>query len=440
MRISAHYVFFLKLIGLLSSVIAVCYCYFNEQYTYLPLVVVALIWLLILVCKSHLSIYREISDFTESVRYHDFTRHFNTNSSSLDVKPLRLSFNEINKVLREMSIEKEIQYQYLNHLLDIVDTGILSYEKNTGKIMWMNAAFKHIFGIPYLHTLDGLKKKNPDLYAKTIAADMRRNSLVTLQSRTGPMKLLLRAGDFQHADGHFRMITYQNVNETIDKTESVAWQKLLRVLTHEIMNSIAPIASLAATMTNRLKTMEIQTGLEDVHVGLETIQRRSESLLKFASTYRSLDKISQLNLQTVFISELFENLYQLLEPTLIQKGIEMDLILKDTQLKYELDKSLMEQVLINLILNAIEAVKHSKIPYISLGGTLVNGKLQIRVVDHGKGISQDMLDNIFTPFFTTRKSGSGVGLTLSKQIMLLHGGTIVAESQEGIGSCFTLQF
>ena len=236
------------------------------------------------------------------------------------------------------------------------------------------------------------------------------------------------------------MITYQNVNETIDKTESVAWQKLLRVLTHEIMNSIAPIASLAATLTDRLRSMEQQPGLEDVHLGLNTIQRRSESLLKFAATYRSLNKVSKLHLQTVLLSEVFENLYQLLEPTLIQKGIEMDIILKDTQLKYELDKSLLEQVLINLVLNAIEAVKQSATPYISLGATLVNGKLQIRITDQGKGIAQDMMDNIFTPFFTTRKTGSGVGLTLSKQIMLLHGGTIVVESQEGLGSCFILQF
>lgn len=440
MKISAHDIFFVKLLVLLLSVIAGCYCYFHNQFIYFPLIVLVFVWTLILVCKSHFKVYREVSDFTESVRYHDFTRHFNSSTASLDVKPLRLSFNEINRVFKEMSVEKEVQYQYLNHLLDIVDTGILSYEKNTGKIMWMNAAFKHIFGIPYLHTLEGLKKRNPDLYTKTNAADMGRHSLVTLQSRSGPLKLLLRSRDFQTSEGHFRMITYQNVNETIDKTESVAWQKLLRVLTHEIMNSIAPIASLAATLTDRLRSMEQQPGLEDVHLGLNTIQRRSESLLKFAATYRSLNKVSKLHLQTVLLSEVFENLYQLLEPTLIQKGIEMDIILKDTQLKYELDKSLLEQVLINLVLNAIEAVKQSATPYISLGATLVNGKLQIRVTDQGKGIAQDMMDNIFTPFFTTRKTGSGVGLTLSKQIMLLHGGTIVVESQEGLGSCFILQF
>ncbi|SFC36619.1 Histidine kinase-, DNA gyrase B-, and HSP90-like ATPase [Parapedobacter composti] len=161
---------------------------------------------------------------------------------------------------------------------------------------------------------------------------------------------------------------------------------------------------------------------------------------KFAGTYRSLNKIERPNRSTVYAADLFENLYQLMEPSLLQKNIELDIILKDTQLQLELDVSLIEQVLINLLLNAIEAVKEVPAPYIRLSASIDGGRPKIQVSDNGKGIPADLLESIFIPFFTTRKTGSGVGLTLSKQIMLLHGGNILVHSEEGKGSTFTLQF
>src|SRR5690606_1205143 len=180
--------------------------------------------------------------------------------------------------------------------------------------------------------------------------------------------------------------------------------------------------------------------LDDIRLGTETIKRRSEGLLKFAGTYRSLNKIERPNLSRVYAADLFESLYQLMEPSLIQKGIELDIILKNTQLQLELDINLIEQVLINLLLNAIEAVKEVPNACISLAASANDGRPEIRVSDNGKGIPADLLESIFIPFFTTRKTGSGVGLTLSKQIMLLHGGNILVRSEEGKGSVFTLQF
>ena len=431
---------FFRAILLLMALTGFAYLLLRQEYLYALLSAPFCIWLLALNFRSQLRAYRELEEFAEAARYRDFTRHFPLSHAKAELLPLRSAFNEINGVFKKLSGERETQYQYLHQILEIVDTAILSYDTTSREIVWMNEAFKKLFGIPYLHRFEGLQRKNADLYQKTLDLVPGEQTLLTVNALGGNIKLLLTASHFQTPEGKYQLVVYQNVNEAIDETEAKAWQKLLSVLTHEIMNSIAPISSLADTLKNRLDSMPNSEELEDIRLGTETIKRRSEGLLKFAGTYRSLNKIERPNIGTVFASDLFENLYQLMEPSLLQKNIELDIILRDTQLQLELDVSLIEQVLINLLLNAMEAVKETPNPYISLSALANEGKPQIRVSDNGKGIPSDLLESIFIPFFTTRKTGSGVGLTLSKQIMLLHGGNILVHSEEGKGSVFTLQF
>ena len=241
-------------------------------------------------------------------------------------------------------------------------------------------------------------------------------------------------------------MAFQNVNEALDETESKAWQKLLSVLTHEIMNSVAPISSLAETLKHRLQqsvsVLNNDSGaVDDLEIGIETIKRRSEGLLKFAETYRNLNKITNPNLKKVYVRDIFENLLQLMQPTLEQKNIELETILKDTDIQLDADTSLLEQVMINLVVNAIEAVKDVPEPKIILSAYLNNNrKTVIKVADNGNGIPEEVLDKIFIPFFSTKKSGSGIGLSLCKQIMMLHKGTIQVQSAEGEGTAFLLQF
>ncbi|GGC39123.1 histidine kinase [Parapedobacter defluvii] len=431
---------FFRAVLLLTALTGLAYLLFKEQYLYALLLGPFCIWMLTLNFRSQLRAYRELEEFAEAARYRDFTRHFPLSHARSELLPLRSAFNEINGVFKKISSERETQYQYLQQILEIVDTAILSYNIDTQEVVWMNEAFKKLFGIPYLHKFEALQRRNEDLYHKTLQLVPGEQTLLSVQAARGNIKLLLTASQFQTPEGKFQLLVYQNVNEAIDETESKAWQKLLSVLTHEIMNSIAPISSLADTLKSRLDNLPNNEDLDDIRLGTETIKRRSEGLLKFAGTYRSLNKIERPNLSRVYASELFENLYQLMEPSLLQKNIELDIILKDTQLQLELDINLIEQVLINLLLNAMEAVKEVSNPYISLSASANDGKPQIKVSDNGKGIPPDLLESIFIPFFTTRKTGSGVGLTLSKQIMLLHGGNILVQSEEGKGSVFTLQF
>jgi signal transduction histidine kinase len=181
--------------------------------------------------------------------------------------------------------------------------------------------------------------------------------------------------------------------------------------------------------------------IDDLELGIETIKRRSEGLLKFAETYRNLNKISTPNLKKVYVRNLFENIQQLMQPTLDQKNIDMDIILHDTELQLEIDMSLIEQVLINLVVNAIEAVKEKADAKIILSAfTSVNRKTVIKVADNGNGMPEEVLDKMFVPFFTTKKNGSGIGLSLCKQIMMLHKGNIQVQSKEGEGTALMLQF
>jgi signal transduction histidine kinase len=244
------------------------------------------------------------------------------------------------------------------------------------------------------------------------------------------------------------VIAFQNVNEALDENESQAWQKLLSVMTHEIMNSIAPISSLAETLKNRLHhsmqtvpPKQDNVTFDDLALGIDTIKRRSEGLLKFAETYRNLNKISKPNLSRIYVRDLFENLHQLMEPTLSQKNIEMDIFLKDPSIMLEIDASLIEQVLINLVLNASEAVKDRPDPRITLSAaSSAKKRTVINIADNGSGIPPEILDKIFVPFFSTKKNGNGIGLSLCKQIMMLHQGNIQVHTEAGEGTVFRLLF
>ena len=334
---------------------------------------------------------------------------------------------------------------YLQKILELVETGILSFEVESGDVVWMNDSLKKILGIPYLKSLQSLEKRDVYLFKEINQLQPGAGKIISISKDNGIVKVLASATAFQTDNKTYKLAAFQNVNEALDETEAKAWQKLLSVMTHEIMNSVAPISSLADTMLSRLQKatefMREQPGaVEDLELGIETIRRRSEGLLKFTETYRNLNKIVAPTLSKVYLRNLFENLHQLMLPTLEQKKVELDIILQNPDLSYELDPTLIEQVLINLLVNAIEAVKDKPNPRIQLSGfsTVGSPKINIKVADNGCGIPPALMDRIFIPFFSTRKNGSGIGLSLCQQILLLHKGSIQVQSVENEGSAFTL--
>lgn len=437
------------LIGILIlflTLLATTYILSIKSYQWLLLIIPFIIIQIAYIFKLQRKAYNELNDFVESVKYRDFSRHFNVKRAPLELKNLRHGFNEINDAFRNVSKERETQYQYLQKIMEMVNTGILSYDLETYEVQWMNESLKQSLQLPYLKTIKSLEKRNKEIYDDLISLNSGESKISNLHIGLATTKMLLSATAFQTGNRKYALIGFQNINNAIDETESEAWKKLLSVMTHEIMNSVAPISSLANTLQTRLKerkesntTNDLST-FDDINVGIDTIKKRSESLLRFAETYRSLNKIAAPDIKSFYVCDLFENIFNLMEPTMQQKDIEFEILLKEPGLQLDADISLIEQVLINLVVNAMEAVKDVKEKTITLGGEYINNKILIRVTDNGSGMSREILDKVFIPFFTTKKNGSGIGLSLCRQVMRAHRGNLQVISEEGKGSVFTLNF
>ncbi len=387
----------------------------------------------------------EMDDFFESIKYRDFSRHFNEKSGSEDIRVLHKHFNNVNKTILEINAEKEAQHLYLKKILELINTGIIAYNMDSGQVLWVNESFKKTLNIPSLKDVTFVKKRNSQLFETIFEKNHTDEANISVEINKEKTKLLISSTIFQIKEEPFKLIVLQNIDDTLNKNESEAWKKLLSVMTHEIMNSIAPISSLADTLGHKVELnatdpIENPIAIDDLKVGIESIKKRSEGLLKFAKTYRSLNKITTLNTSKIGVDELFHNIKTLMLPSLQNKNMAFLIEIENAGVQIEIDINLIEQVLINLVLNAVEACKAVKHPQITLSAhNSTNGQI-IKVKDNGKGISEEVLDQIFIPFFTTKKTGSGIGLSLTKQIMLLHKGKVQVKSKVGVGTSISLIF
>ena len=393
----------------------------------------------------------ELAKFILAVKYRDFSQQFNEQHTNPSLRQLHHAFNQINNTFKQLQLEKEAQFHYLQTILQLIDTGIISFDQN-GEVEWINESFKRTLGLPYLKNIHSLQKRNAPLYQAIIQLKPNDSQLVKLKVNQQSMQLLLSCTAFKLQQRNFLLVAFKNVSTAIDETENEAWQKLLRVMTHELMNSVAPISSLADTMRRHLALNREQYAtkgtpqpngelLQDMEEGIGIIQNRSEGLLRFAKIYRNLSKVNDLLLTTVYVEELLNSIYTLMNPRLQEQNILLVTEVDTPDLTLQADPRLLEQVLINLVLNAERAVKERPNPTIKLVAALQeNDKITIEVIDNGTGIPEEILESIFIPFFTSHKDGSGIGLSLAKQIMHLHKGNIFVKSKEGEGTTFTLQF
>lgn len=390
--------------------------------------------------------FAEMDDFLESIKYRDFSRFFNEKSGNGALQELHKSFNDVIRTIKAMNSEKEVQHIYLKRILEMVDTGIIAYNIKSGNVLLVNNAFKDILDVPEFKKMSFLEKRKSDFYTKICIQNHSETTSLSVLIGNDKLNVLVSDSLFKIENDLYKIVAIQNIDETIDHTESEAWKKLLSVMTHEIMNSISPISSLAETLQHHVRDNiqnpeENPLNVEDLDLGIESIKKRSEGLMMFAKTYRSLDKITQLSLSMVTIGDLFDSIKNLLLPSLEKKKIDIEFKLSDPNIKVDIDRHLIEQVLINLILNAIDATEQAKNAKVKVSASLnLKGQVIIQVEDNGNGIPDEILDRIFVPFFTTKKNGSGVGLSLSKQIMLLHKGKIKINSAVGKGTTVVLVF
>ena len=386
-----------------------------------------------------------MDDFFEAVKYRDFSRWFSEKHGPQDLRNLHKGFNSVNKTIKAINNERQAQFVYLQKILEMVDVGIIAYNLDSGAILWANESILSTLDLPAFKNIHFVEKRRPKLYEELFDTYRTEATSISITLKNEHLKVLISETVFQVEEDAFKLVVLQNIEDTLNQNESDAWKKLLSVMTHEIMNSIAPISSLAETLQQHIaasKTnQEPEIDLDDLHAGISSIKKRSEGLMKFAKTYRSLSKVTHLNLETVSVNELFTNINDLLQPTLVDQRVELSFGMDQPEMLLEIDSYLIEQVLINLILNAIDATKMVAQPKIYVNATQnAKGRVLLKVLDNGSGIPEEIKESIFIPFFSTKKTGSGIGLSLSKQIMTLHKGKIQLKSEPGTGTEFTLQF
>jgi two-component system, NtrC family, nitrogen regulation sensor histidine kinase NtrY len=392
---------------------------------------------------------RELTSFLESIRYSEFTRSFNMNQMGSSFKELNDAFNDVMRDFQRVRSEKEEHFYYLQTIIQNIDVSLIAFQAD-GTIELINKSAKKLFQVSGLNNIRGLEKFSQELVNVLFQIKPGQNELVKVYEEDDFLQLAIYATTIKIKDKIITLVTIKDIQNVLEEQETEAWQKLIRVLTHEIMNSITPIASLSSTLENIVKgyahngeeqTLVHNESLDEMEKALQTINKRSKGLLHFVDTYRNLTRIPKPNFTIFNVDEMFANIRLLMEEDFEKHNIRFETQIEPEKLQITADEQLIEQVLINLLKNAIDALKNWTDAKVRLYAFYnKRGRFTIQVTDNGPGILPDVMDKIFIPFFTTKQSGSGIGLALSRQIIRLHNGTITAHSEANKETVFTLTF
>ncbi len=423
---------------------------------------------------------RDVAKFFDSIKYSDFSQSFRSTVKGSSFEELNNAFAGVIDEFRKTRAEKEEHYRYLQIVVQHIGIGLLAFTQD-GTVELMNVAAKKLLKVHSIKNIKELADGSPSLVAALRGIKSGDKALVKIAADNELSQLSIYATEFKLRENHYTLVSLTNIQSELEEREMEAWQNLIRVLTHEIMNSVTPIISLSSTASSLLdigdrrqetgdrrretgdrrqktggddnasslrpaasgihseeKNAEI---LHDVKSALDTISKRSEGLLHFVDDYRNLTRIPVPNFQIIKVSDLFGRIQKLFVDRFQLKKIDYTCSIEPSDLELTADPDLIEQVIINLVVNSISALSAAVSPIIKLVGKIDGrGGMIIQVVDNGAGVPEALLEKIFIPFFTTRKEGSGIGLSLSRQIMRAHKGGITVHSIPDKETVFTLRF
>ena len=392
---------------------------------------------------------KDLASFFDSIKFDDLSASFKTDSKDPGVQRLHQELNEAITKLRNSRQEKDSEYLFYKNIVMHVGIGLIIFKEDNGKIEIFNSAARKLLKINRAETVHDLKEVSDVLVNVFIRLRTGGRELIRLKVGEDIIQLSVYAIELTLRGENLKLISLQNIQSELEEKEMEAWQNLVRVLTHEIMNSVTPISSLAGTIDDELKIHlrdESQKPLdkeqlEDIHLSLQTISRRSEGLIHFVKEFRSLTHIPKPRPVNIVASTLFEEIAVLHKKELLEKNTKLEFSIEPQDLTIVADKIMTEQVLINLVKNAIQAFEEQENKTITLRA-YYNDKMRpvIAVKDNGTGIDPEALEKIFIPFFTTKKTGSGIGLSLSRQFMRQHQGTLTVKSTVGKGTEFFMRF
>ena len=390
---------------------------------------------------------RSISRFLFAIKHDDISINLSEKNAGSSFGELQTAFEEIMRTYKDAKIEKEANFHYLKHIIEHIKVGIISIE-NKEDIVLFNLPAEKILNVMGVKNWEILKGKQARFVNEIEKIGDEGKGLIELTTHQEVKTLSVDISSMKLLDKQYKVITFQDIKSEIELKEIEAWHKLIRILTHEIMNSITPIASLTETMQTMLSENGEQKHLHDLDnetikdllFSLKTIEKRSNGLLDFVGDYRKLTRVPQPVFEVVNVSDLLHGIESLMRPTLEKNAINLKIEIDKGINDLSLDPKLIEQVLLNLIANSKHALKGVSNPTIMLNAYQKNTSTFFSVTDNGTGISEKEIQEIFTPFFSTKKEGSGIGLSLSKQIMHLHQGRISVSSTPSESTTFLLRF
>ena len=390
---------------------------------------------------------RDVTRFLEAVSFEDPSARFSGLLADRVFRDLGVAMGGVLERLRQGRAEREEQAQYLQGLINHVPVALIAVDE-TGQVQLLNFAARRLFETACSNSGDFAR------YGQGFATGMEQlrpgdGAILRMERKTGALQLKAAATDLSLSGRRRRLISLQNIENELAAHELVAWQAVIRVMAHEIMNSLTPVTSLAAT-TQTLVAQAARSlpdgdanraTLADAGEALETMVRRSEGLLHFVQNHRRLTKRMVAKLESIRIERIFARLQRLLAADLAARSIQLTIAIEPTTLELAGDAELIDQALINLVRNAIEALRDTADGRIVLSAFQdTDGRIVIAVADNGPGIPLDQREKVFVPFFTTKRQGSGVGLTLARQIALVHGGAIAVSETKGGGATVSIRF
>lgn len=393
------------------------------------------------------SINQKLARFLDSIRFNDFSSSFTSDSQKGgSFRQVNVAFNEVMNVFKKTRAEKEEQMLFLQIIIQHINTGIISFN-SSGQIGVINNAAKHLLQIPQFRDISDLGKLSTKLLKEVL--EMKPGQRIS-EKVDESLHLIIQTTSLKMGGQSWTLLSLQNINAELQSNELEAWQNLTKVLRHEIMNSITPISSLVDSLRTILDEDSYvqqegllikKDGFQDMQEGLETIANRSRGLVTFVNAYRDYTNIPKPNKELVKVKSLFENVLNLMKEELknVEVKVEVKINPEDFELSCDVDQITM--ILINLIKNASESLVNQADRTIWLSA-LNQGDMGtiIQVEDHGPGIVPEALERIFVPFYTTKKTGSGIGLAISRQIMNLHKGSLQVKSKPNEKTIFTLNF
>jgi two-component system nitrogen regulation sensor histidine kinase NtrY len=391
----------------------------------------------------------EIISFLESIENDDPGQKFKTDSNNQELNRLNEALNKVLKNLHEVRQEKEADFQYIKNIVQHIGIGLITFEKS-GKVQILNTAAKKLLKVNSLDNISNLKPLSENLVEILLRLRTGGRDLIRMEIGGEIVQLAVYAIELTLRGELYKLISIQNIQNELEEKEMEAWQNLVRVLTHEIMNSVTPISSLANTVEDELKIQlnndqEIKSisneDIEDLHLAVQTIKRRSQGLIRFVQDFRNLTHIPKPKIEEIEVKDLLDDMLILLKKEIEANGVIVTIQVDPKNMTLNADKDLIEQVLINLIKNATQAFDEQTNKLVEVTAYFdEKSRPIISVKDNGNGIEEEALQKIFIPFFTTKKNGSGIGLSLSKQIMRQHQGMLGVKSKLDEGTEFFLRF